>query len=1324
MMTTFLAMMQIVSLVNGYSTTELTERTRTLEDHVIYEVTRNVTIPEGSLHVDSGKTGVIYIHEGCTLIVKAAPQRAAIHVPAGAKLVIAGDANSFIDAQGGDATSGASGDRGGNASTTSVWKKTSYTGWGGRGGKGGFGAGAAIGGNGGNGGQAGNGGERRETVAFSTQPGRNGQPGIKGDDGEGMGAVFVSGQVSIHACKAGRISSLHDRAEAGNKDESGYWVPFSYHKMNAGGGGGGGSGGEGGLTNYGIGGGAPGGGGGGGGGSGAFDSYGGKETQGHGSSGQGGFGGENEFGYRSNQGYWDNQEVCRHSSNTWSGAGGSGGKAGKAGSDGQLFAQKANNFTINTDCRWSQIQAANYPLDLVLQFDNVLPDLPKQPDLPFYYGMTPMSKITVPTSTDPNYIFAGYYLADGTQVYTNKGELTEKGKSILYCFHNVQLSAYWIGPTHVHLTLKYEQPNPSSKEEEYVVYPIDSFYVVLPEQSKHIQWCAKDYLIKNYHTDENQCLSVDLQPSSYYADTFVYTLNRHTMTWKIPQTKGDIYKKVYLKNNLGEPVNLLQETLPTGRLVSEPRLYFQSEDDSLGIQVLGWSHKPERMPDQDVTDNELSLQQVQVKVYVAKSDSGRLVVRNRKGEEVTQCAYGDTLSIQLIPNTGCKPDRPKVCQYKEGVVGDTLPLHQVDELNYWFCCTSTVMLQCRYQPEQYTTSVWYNYDSIPATKDKAHTWFASKRLPTPVQTDSFAYHYNDQITFASWLYTDSLTNWIFTPVVRTPVGDTVPIQWTLTDLLIDPITHQHVWMPAYTFFAPASAVSITQTVYYRPRTTCTVFNHTRQTHIDSVFVNLNKVDLGEDSTTLVRTLDVVSLQVNEIDTHAVAAKAGYWDEHDQYQRLPLQVDKVETETGDFATVFSTMAPDRAMVIGLIDGPRIILQHCDTAVEWIAPSAAAVGDTVMFRLEPRHDHELVEADSVLIYDINSQLVYRFDSADAWANRFVMLDTTLYVYVYAHVKDQYHSVTFLNANGDTLQYQDWYLKGDMPAYKGNTPELASDTTKFRWVFQGWTPEIHPVAGDDVYTATYKAYLRLDMFADCDTLLKEFEKKEVDVTMRTLSITPEYYYAVSFPFDLPLRKVKQAWGEGTFVFAFTSTSMEGPTINLNFSVLTDDTLTAGTPYLLRAGSSSKRVEFDSVVIQRGADTIRQELAEYRATAVPTWLEERNYHIRFLNKNRIFWPLNCSGPLYGFGGYFYLLDDETAGPTGVCIKTDIEMNSDSREDEDGNGAADPYTGEEQEDSTTELIQRIVSEQPSGVMKVISGGQLWIIREGKVYNALGETIY
>lgn len=85
----------------------------------------------------------------------------------------------------------------------------------------------------------------------------------------------------------------------------------------------------------------------------------------------------------------------------------------------------------------------------------------------------------------------------------------------------------------------------------------------------------------------------------------------------------------------------------------------------------------------------------------------------------------------------------------------------------------------------------------------------------------------------------------------------------------------------------------------------------------------------------------------------------------------------------------------------------------------------------------------------------------------------------------------TITFLNEDGTALE-SDSCNYGDLPVYKGKTPEKAPKDEKTAYAFASWSPTLKKATADATYTAIFKEVVRTYTvaFYDGDTLLSSEE------------------------------------------------------------------------------------------------------------------------------------------------------------------------------------------------------------------------------------------
>ena len=80
----------------------------------------------------------------------------------------------------------------------------------------------------------------------------------------------------------------------------------------------------------------------------------------------------------------------------------------------------------------------------------------------------------------------------------------------------------------------------------------------------------------------------------------------------------------------------------------------------------------------------------------------------------------------------------------------------------------------------------------------------------------------------------------------------------------------------------------------------------------------------------------------------------------------------------------------------------------------------------------------------------------------------------VKLYANWNIPSYTVTWVDEDGTVLETDENVPVGTIPTFDGETPSKEA-TAQYTYTFNGWSPAIGPVEGDQVYTATYKETVR---------------------------------------------------------------------------------------------------------------------------------------------------------------------------------------------------------------------------------------------------------
>lgn len=974
----------------GYSTIQL-------QPSMVYYVNKNTMIGNPIMRprtLEVMDTAIIHINRNCTLMVNGYMDHAAIRVPDRKVLIISGDEGSTLIAVGGVPTSGATGSVGGDGSSNACSTSSNDGGCGGQGGQGGTGGGAGIGGNGGLGGKGGPGAPKNVCEHNENErSGDDGLGGLRGQEGESMGVVYVVGDVRVQAIPGHTAQENLEQAAKGSREMSG--GTFWYH-VYCSGGGGGGTGATGALGD-GIGSGGPGGGGGGGGGAGSvINSSGWGGDKKYYADGQGGMGGIGDFGGASGK-----QGLPGHAGESCGyvgGNGGAGGRTGEKGSVGNLFARDQENAFVN----FADLGRSVSPIDpsmkvmrMQLRYTGV--DTTAYRPFRFYYGMPMSQTILVPARTEED-VFGGFYYND-TQIYDREGHLTPEGEHLLYTYNNVTLTARWVGPAQVHIALRFEDPNPGLTGLDTLVFHFDSIIPLSgPEDEQRFVFRAEDYCPKGYSVKTDLLIDSMVHLGELITGVARYELIECVMKWMVWYDQDEASHHVSFRDWDGNRMTAF--TYPRyWQVVTPPELVYDSDIWRLRTRIVRWDGMPLVM-DSQMAGAYLHVAMLRHGIFVNRTSEagGSVEILGEDNQQADSCYYAQPMRIVLHPEVGYRAIAPEVNQWIGDALGAPVAVTQENDTIYTFLGDSTdIVVRPRFELLDYHLHMDYTVVGQAPADPTACTYVTTSadNYQTILPVDEAVYHNQEYVSMASWYCQDEVYDWIGVPtVVNRQTGDTIEAQLSVETIVSD----DDAYYLCYTFLAPASDVDVHMKMYYRPQHDCRIFDDKQDETIDSVMVNLNTVVLPKDSTIRIRPMDILTLCVSA-DTSAV--RAGYWDEEGAFHRMSVRADAELSPSGEYNMYYySVIAPDAPMTMGVVDGLRIRLVHCDSLVQWIAPGVAIEGDTVVYTVKARQMTDIVEMDSVLIYDLNSHLIYRAIGNESWGGRFVMPAQQVLVYVYAH------------------------------------------------------------------------------------------------------------------------------------------------------------------------------------------------------------------------------------------------------------------------------------------------------------------------------------
>ncbi len=211
--------------------------------------------------------------------------------------------------------------------------------------------------------------------------------------------------------------------------------------------------------------------------------------------------------------------------------------------------------------------------------------------------------------------------------------------------------------------------------------------------------------------------------------------------------------------------------------------------------------------------------------------------------------------------------------------------------------------------------------------------------------------------------------------------------------------------------------------------------------------------------------------------------------------------------------------------------------------------------------------------------------------------------------------------------------------------------------------------------------------------NTAIGTYSGQMVDVNL-TRSLTSSQYNTFCLPFALDDEQLQEFFGAGYDLEEFVSSSLEGDVLNLVFNKVTS--LEAGKPYLLQPSVDVVNPSFEGVTIAatEPADQKSDANISFHATFAPTELEGGNRNLLFLGAdNELFYPASTAN-IKAFRAYFEL--------KGAAV----------------NSAPKARIVKKQDSATG--IDQITNDKSPMTNKIIKDNQLYILREGKMYNVLG----
>ncbi len=219
----------------------------------------------------------------------------------------------------------------------------------------------------------------------------------------------------------------------------------------------------------------------------------------------------------------------------------------------------------------------------------------------------------------------------------------------------------------------------------------------------------------------------------------------------------------------------------------------------------------------------------------------------------------------------------------------------------------------------------------------------------------------------------------------------------------------------------------------------------------------------------------------------------------------------------------------------------------------------------------------------------------------------------------------------------------------------------------------------------------------------LLKNIKNDIVDITISRTLYRDGYFNTLCLPFDLSAEQIAASELSSAEIMEFTNAYISGEgdeqTLDLRFDPVSQ--IEAGKPYLIRFANTNDQLDalsfYNVIVTKEPSEELTVEGASMNFVGIfaPKALNSANN--LFLGTNdELYWVNAADGTsLQGFRAYFTC---DAGGPVSVPARIVTR----------GNIVTD--------------IEEIPATQTQS-QKLMRNGQLFIIRDGKIYNVLGQTI-
>ncbi len=198
--------------------------------------------------------------------------------------------------------------------------------------------------------------------------------------------------------------------------------------------------------------------------------------------------------------------------------------------------------------------------------------------------------------------------------------------------------------------------------------------------------------------------------------------------------------------------------------------------------------------------------------------------------------------------------------------------------------------------------------------------------------------------------------------------------------------------------------------------------------------------------------------------------------------------------------------------------------------------------------------------------------------------------------------------------TLMSADGTITAEINKSSGTPDKLTVDdilaqSVTFKMKSNGTANTRYACITDFVVQLVKPMPIALNETADMAAVIADYDGELANVTMNRKIV--EGFNTVAVPFDLSAGQVKAVFGEGAKVYAYSENSDDPNAATVNFNLVTEGTITANVPVLVKATATSTSNTIENVVIKDEAPVATGKYINFEGVYAPTTVAAGDYFV-----------------------------------------------------------------------------------------------------------------